>query len=353
MPAYTATEVEAIAARLLDHYAKNPPKDSATYNKPTFDRLVAKKKTFGATKGEISLPVRLTHGNAGTNDGVVGIGPGDKLNFYNPSNDRRATYTRRKHHIGIEMTEDELEDYGIEIVDEMGKTSGDSTSAHPQLVAALKSKSEDFNEQHDEKMNTLLWGDGSADSQAMAGIRSIILDNPAAGTVGGLSCALNARWRNSAYTSSSANGAITSATTGGGALIQVLQKDLRQLERYGSKVDLRPSGSDFLDALETELRANGTYYERGTGGEHDIYIDSIKIKNQVFYYDPELDNISREKYSYALCTKDLHLHVREGMWKKVRNPARPYDQFVIHKSLVTTCQLAADKLNGMAVYQIN
>lgn len=357
MVAYTANQLENIAAGMLDFYLRNPSKDSATYMKPTADKMIAKRKSFGATKGEISLPVRLTHGNAGVNDGLVGIGPRDKLLFGDHSNDRRATFTRRKHHKGIEIAEDELEDAGIQIVDEMGATSGGGTGQHAQLKSYLKSKMDDFNEDWNEKFSRLLWGDGAADALAMAGIRAIILDDPTSGTVGGLSMAANSLWRNRAYTAAHAasggTGAITSSVSNGGELCQILHKDNRQLQRYGSKVDLRPCGSDFIDALEREMRANGNYSETGFSMGGDVQVGGIKLNGVGFYYEPELDLIGREKYSYAISSKDVCLYVREGQWKQMRNPARPYDQLVIHKSVLTTMQLCADKLNGSAVYQIN
>lgn len=353
---FTASEVEAIASALLDHHVKTAAIDSAKFAKPTLERLIKGKKTFNATKGDITMPVRLEHGNNGVDDGLEGIGPADELKFYNPSNLRRARYTRRKHHIGVTMTEDELEDYGINIVDEMGKTSGGGTAEHAQIADALKEKMVEFDEQHDEELNTLIWGDGLADSKALSGIRSIILDDPTQGTVGGLSCALNPKWRNRAHTAahgaSGGTGAITSNTAGGGELMQVLTKDARQLARFGGRVTMRPSGSDFLDALEREVRANGKYSESGFGGVHNIGVGEARLDGMVFYYDPELDNMGRAKWSYAISGKNMKLMCREGLWKKVRNPARPYNRFVIHKSLVSTCQLTNDQMNGHAVYQI-
>lgn len=356
MPEYTPAEIDAIAARVIDRYIKGQPIDSASFDKPTLKKFVQKRKQFKATKGNISLPVRLKHGNDGTRDSLAGITPGEELEFYNPSNARRAEYTRRKHHIGMSMTEDELEDYGITITDEMGGTSAGSASDHAVLMDALKEKASDFNEQFDEKANTLLWSDGTADANAMAGIRAIVLDDPTSGTVGGISCGLNAKWRNRAYTSAhAASGGtdkITSSTSGGGELIQVLTKDLRQLMRFGGRPDYRPAGSDFLDALEREIRANGEYAQMGFAKDHELGFNGLALGGVPFIYDPELDNIGREKYAYALDCRHINLHTRDGLWKKVRKPARPYNKFVMHQSLVATAQVCADQLNCHAVYQI-
>lgn len=355
MPDYSANEIEAIGSRLLDFFLKTEVKDSVTFDKPTMKKMVAKRKSFGATKGKISAPVRLAHGNAGTNDGLKGIGPGDQLDFYNPSNERRAEVERRKMHMGIQVTEDQLEDAGIRVTDNRRQPSGGGTDVHPVLISTLTSTYGDLNEQWDEKFNSLLWGDGTADPKALAGLRSIILDDPTQGTVCGLSGGLNADWRNRAYTAAHAasggTGAITSNVAAGGELMQILQKDNRQLMRFGSKADMRPSGSDFMDALEREMRANGQYFQTGAGGG-DIEVKKLNLGGIEFYYDPELDNIGRAKYSYAFDSRDICLYVREGLWKQERTPSRPYDRFVFHHSVVTTCNLLTDKRNGSAVYQI-
>ena len=239
---YTANEVAAISARLLDAFIRKQAKVSDVENKPTMNHFVAGMKEFGATKENVSLPIRLKHGNDGTNDGLVGIGPGDQVKFYNPASDRRAIYPRKKHHIGCTYTEDEMEDGGVTITDEWGKTSGGSTGGdHAVLINVVESKAADFNEQHDDKFNEKLWDDGTLDPQGFAGIRAFILDDPTSGTVGGISCALNTKWRNRAYTTAhgtaGGTGAITSNTAGGGELMQILHKDNRQLRRFGGKVD--------------------------------------------------------------------------------------------------------------------
>lgn len=354
---YSPAEIEAISAKLLDAHIKKPVQDSAIYKKTTAERFISKKKEFSATKGDLTLPVRLAHGNGGLNDGLQGIGPGSELHFYNPANARRARFTRRKHHIGITISEDELEDYGVTVTDSPRRTSGGGTSQHPQLIDGLNEKMSDFNEQHDEKFSGLIWGDGSLDPLALSGIRSIILDDPTQGVVGGLSCALNTKWRNHAFTTAHAasggQGAITSSTAGGGELMQVLAKDNRQLQRFGGRVSLRACGSDFLDALEREIRGNGNYSDMGFSKSHEADVGGVSLSGVTFVYDPELDNIGRQKFSYAIDERHLCLYVRSGMWKQLRNPERPYNRLVMHKSLVTTCMLAADQLNCHAVYQIN
>lgn len=353
---YTAGELAAISASVLDFHIKKAVKDNVLYAKPTMKKMVAKRKEYDAAKELITMPVRFSHDGGGVNDDLEGIGPHDKLKFTKLNNDRRVEAKPRKMHIGITMSEDELETAGITVVDEFGRTSGGSTDPHPVLINMIMSKADQFNELYDERFNRLLWSDGTAKPNALAGLLSIILDDPTQGTVCGFSGALTTAWRNRAYTAAHAAsggaGAITSNVANGGELIQVLKKDNRQLMRFGSKIDMRPAGSDFLDALEREIRANGGYSDSGFSKDHDVDIGGVRLGGSEFYYEPELDNIGRAKFSYAWDSRDIHLYAQKGLWKKIRKPARPYDEFVIHQSLVSKCNLITDKRNGSAVYQI-
>jgi hypothetical protein len=142
------------------------------------------------------------------------------------------------------------------------------------LVGLLEDKLFDLGENYARRMNALLYGDGVADAKALAGLKLLIADDPSVGTVGGINRATvgNEWWRNRAYTAAFGTkvsgtpalavwggGAITSNVANGGALLQVLQSERRQLTRYGGEPDTFLAGSAFIGAMETEIRANGNY----------------------------------------------------------------------------------------------
>src|SRR3546814_5948792 len=56
---------------------------------------------------------------------------------------------------------------------------------------------------------------------------------------------------------------IYAATPENQNLVTTLQKEWRQLRRYGGAPDLVLAGSDFLEAYEKELRAKGNYTDTG------------------------------------------------------------------------------------------
>jgi hypothetical protein len=100
-------------------------------------------------------------------------------------------------------------------------------------------------------LDRLLHNDGTSDTKALAGIRSLILDAPATGSTGSISRVAFPYWRNRAATaafgSAGGQGAITSASTAGGTLIAFLEKEWIQLSRYrrGSTKIKMYAGSDF------------------------------------------------------------------------------------------------------------
>jgi hypothetical protein len=192
----------------------------------------------------------------------------------------------------------------------------------------------------------MFWGDGTADALGFAGIQSIITEAPATGTVGGIDRATDAWWRNRAQLG------IASAPTNGGVLAQVLQNEYRQLQRYGGSPDLFLAGSDFVAALEGEMRANGYYSDSGFTGGGDLSMGGIKFKGTQIQYDPWLDNNGKSKYGYWIDTKRVFLMKMENEWRRQHNPARPHDQFVVHRSITSTGQVIATQCNSSGVYSI-
>ena len=159
---------------------------------------------------------------------------------------------------------------GISVVD----TNGENTTEHSDrdetvLVNLFQDKLFELGEQYARGMNGLLWGDGTVDPKALAGMRFLISADPSVGVVGGLdqSLANNSWWRNRARTTAfgikvsgtpalgvHGGDSITSDPANGGALISILQTEYRQLIRYGGKPTMALCGSDFIGAMEVEVQ---------------------------------------------------------------------------------------------------
>lgn len=365
--AFTAGEIANIANAALDYFFnKGDVFRQSLQKRPLWDKLEGKKKTFPGGKGDISIAVEGAYGDGSGNDVVKGYTHNDSVGFFTPANIKRANYPWREMHIGLTMTHTELKIDGISVADTNGeRTSNHSNREMTVLVGLLEDKLFALGEQYARSMNNLAYGDGVADAKAMAGIASIIKDNPAAGTVGGLSNVDNKWWRNRARTAAYAaavtatpglaghgGGAVTSNVADGGALLQTLQYEYRQLIRYGGTPNLAVCGSDFIDAMEKELRANGIYTQSGFDGSTDVSIGALKYMNTTFMYDPTLDDLSKSKRCYWIDTNAIFLEAMENEWRKDHSPARPADKFVLYRSITSTGQIVAKQLNSSLVIDI-
>lgn len=350
--ALSAAELTNIANASIDYYFTRPEFYAQTIqNKPLLKALEGKKKTFPGGKGDISIALQGTYGAGGTNDSVKGYTHNDPVTFYNPANIKRAHFPWREMHIGMSITGTELKIDGLSVTDEMGiNTSNHSQRDMTVLVNLLDNKLADLAEQTARSLNTLLWGDGTADPKALAGIKSLVTDDPTKGTVGGLDRALAGYswWRNQSNVATP----VTSAAAGGGALITHLQKLWRQCTRYGGRPTKALCGSDFLQALEVELRSNGNYSMQGFAKGGDVSVGSLNYMGLEFEYAPTLDDLGESKRCYWLDLDNIFLMTMDGEWRRRHNPARPENAFVYYTSMTYTGQLVAKQLNSSAIIAI-
>ena len=369
--AFTAGELANIANAALDFYFnRGEAFQQALQSRPlvkTFDGSTA--KTFPGGKGNISLAVQGVYGNGGVNDSLKGYTHTDTVTFYNPANIQRVNFPWREMHIGIELTYTELKIDGISVTSEFGASGISEHSGRDAtvLVNLWQNKLFDFGERYARSLNTLLWGDGAADAKALAGIRSIITDDPTVGTVGGLdrSIAANGYWRNRAYTA--AMGVAVTATpalaawggapvasnpANGGALWQVLQSEMRQLRRYGGQPNTFLAGSGFIGKLEIEMRANGYYSDSGFKKSLDGAMGPVLFDGTTIQYDPTLDDLGLTNRAYWFDNRHIYLMKMQNEWRKVHNPARPIDQFILARSITSTGQLVAQQANSALVIDV-
>lgn len=366
--AFTQAELDNIANAALDFYLnKGEAFQQSIQARPFLKAMDGSNKTFPGGKGKISVAIQSAYGNAGTNDSLKGFSHDDSVQFFNPANIKRAEFTWREMHIGIEVTHTELKQDGIS-VGEGGETSNHSGRDATALVNLWENKLFDFGERYSRSLNDLLWGDGTADAKAIAGIRSMLVANPTSGTVGNIDRSVQANkfWRNRARTAAYAaavggNAAldghggdkVTSSTANGGALWQILQVEQRQLRRYGGQPDMFFAGSDFIGALETEMRANGYYRQSGFKGSQDGAMGPVLFDGTTIQYDPSLDDLGLSKRGYWFDSRHIYLMKMQGEWRKVHTPSRPVDQFVLNRSITSTGQLVAQQLNSALVIDIN
>ena len=354
--AFSQAELDNIANAALDYYIEKGTVFSSTIqDKPLLAALDKKSKTFPGGKGAISVAVKGQYDST-----LAGYTHNDTVNYVNPAKIKRANYTWKEHHIGIGVTLTELKRDGISVVDSMNSDSLKNNRGREETALAnlLEDKLGDMAEGYARGLNTFLWGDGTADANAMAGIRAFIKDAPAAAasTVGGIdqNAAANSWWRNRV------NLSITTTSTGD-ELIAFLNTEFRQLQRFGGKPDVALCGSDFMDRLNKELRARGYYTDSGYSRGTDIKHGDLSFGGLVFKYDPTMDDIGTTlggvtnyaKRAFIIDTSKICLYYMENEKMKRHSPARPYNSYVMYRAMTTTGALAATQLNCHGVYQFS
>lgn len=364
----TQAQIDMIANGALDFYMNSGTAfQQSIQDRPLLAKLESRAKTFPGGKGKITVFVNSAFGAAGVNDSLVGYTADDVVSFYNPANLDKLEFTWREHHIGLTVTHTELKNDGISITNESGATSNHSGRDKTALINLWETKLFDFGERYARSLNLLCWGDGTLDAKALHGIRHFIVADPSVGTVGGKdrSQAANAYLRNRARTAAfgakvtatpalAAHGGdrVTSSAANGGALITELQKEALMLRRYGAKPDTFLAGSDFIAAYRAEIRANGNYSMNGFKGPQDGAMGEVLFDGTPIVYDPTLDDLGLAKRAYWFDSRHIYLQKMEAEWKKVSNPARPVDKFVLNRSITSTGQMVATQLNGALVIDI-
>ena len=344
--AFTPEEVGNITNAALDWYEDRGKVNlQSIQKKPLLAAMDSKSKTFPGGKGNVSLAVKGDYAST-----LQGFSTDDTVSYTNPAKVKRVNYPWKEHHIGITLTLTELHIDGISVVD---STTSSETTNHSErdltaLVDLLKDKVEDMNESYDRGMNNLLWGDGTADPKALAGITSMILNVPAVGTTGGLDRATYSWWRNRAALG------IVSSPTNGGVLLQTMQAELRQLSRFTDNSSIIwLAGSDFIAAMELELRANGNYSMTGyMQGGTDGGMKALTFQGIDVTYDPTLDTLGKSKFAYLIDRNAIFLMYMSSEKKKKHAPARPAEKYVMYRAMTTVGVLAARRLNSSGVYSI-
>lgn len=357
---FTAEEIANINNATLETYIdKGTVWKQDVANKPMLAAFNSKAGKFAGGKENVSFAVGSGYGG-GSLQGYTGD---DQVGYYNPTGIKRARFPWKEHHIGMVVTHTELKTDGIDVnEDGADQTTSEMSGREAQALAnLLDEKNEKLGADYTFSLDRLIHADGTADLKAIAGIQSLLLDVPTVGSTGGISRVANTWWRNraatAAYGTAGGQGAITSATANGGALVEFMDKELRQRSKYkNGQTDVRYfCGSDFIDAYKKELRANGYYSQAGwNSGNVDGSMPDPSHGGLPLVYDPTMDDLGLNKRCYAidLGRGGVRLLYMDGQRMKKHNPARPYDRYVMYNGITMTGVLVAKQLNTSGVYDI-
>jgi len=355
MPALSGAKLQNIINTTLKHHIRGDAIESSIQDRPLLKRMRARQRTFAAGRDVITVQVKGGDFQIGftsfTNDDVVTYGDTNRI--------QQAEYTWREYHAGIQLTRTELHQAGFIVTDaDMGiNASKASDSDKQRLTDLLDDKMDDMTEGMIESLNLQYWENGTASPTDILGITGLITDVPSVGTVAGIdrSVAGNAFWRNLAFTTANGN-VLTSNTANGGELITNIQIIMRQLMRFRGKPSVAYCGSDFLQAMEAEFRANGNYSLDGFSGGGDVSVGGLRWKGVDFIYDPTLDDTiggtDRTKFCYIMDERHFQLRPLEGDDFATHAPARPEDQYVMNKAVTWSGAIVFNRFNVHAVLEI-
>lgn len=327
----------------LPLYIKNELFKQNLDDRPTLKVMREKQKMFPGGP-DVRLNVK---GNFAANG--VWINDDGPVNFRNPTGTMQAIYPWYALHDGIEIGYAALKAAGFSVGDKNNVSEHSGTDAI-RITNYLETCYEDLKESVPMSMQSMLWRDGTQDAAASPGIPFFIADVPTTGTVGGISRATNAFWRNRSLVGASK----ISYSAANQTLTHTLQEEARQLRRKGGKPDFFPAGSEMMKALEIEAYAKGQITQNGFSGKTNVGLGAINIQGLgTVEYEPMLDDLSMADRLYAIDTSKIHPMVMEGEEFKTHMPARPHNIFKFYKSVTWTGMLVAKQLNSSGVYQVN
>lgn len=357
--AFTAAELADINNATMDFWLDRRKKsqNQNISNKPMLAEFEkrAKERVPG---GQGDIVVKVKAGQGGMS--LQGYTGDDQVAYGNPTGLRNARFPWKEHHIGIVITHTELKKDGIEVIETNGSERTREVSGREETALAdlYEEKLDMMGEDYDFSLDRLLHSDGTTDPKSLAGVMALLTEAPAAGSTGGLSRVLNPWWRNRAATAANGaaggQGAITSNTANGGALITFLQGEKRRRNRFagGGTNLIYFAGSDWIAAYENELRANMQYSVTGLAGTQDGAVGDLKFGGDSVVWDPTLDDLGLTKRAIAIDFKQISLEYLKGQRQKRHHPSRPYDRYVLYNGMTMTGALIAKQLNTSGIYDI-
>lgn len=311
---------------ILQHVAKKPLLRYLTEDKKEFDAAGPAINT--TTPANVREPVMgaLMRDQVGS---YVGIAGADVLSFKSSDGAIQTSCPVRWMHAGFQITHEELMYQGV-VIDNNNRDVTPTKNDRVKLFDALDLKKADYQESIMFNRNNTLWQDGTQDAKAIAGMKSILTDDPTVGTVLGISRA-NTWWRHVADTGVGGAGAKLVYSKADQSLTERLNRVITvELPKYGGMPSRALAGSDLIDALIRELRAKGQMTVTGwNNSKTNLAVTGIRFGSLDIEYDPTLDFIGESKRIYIWDGNHLKLRPQKKQWGKVTHQNQPADQFVM------------------------
>lgn len=349
MPLNSA-ELSKIASATINAFGKNKPVDQINVSRPLLDILLPKAgDIIGGTNG---FTMNIFKSN-GANGQLFSGNANVSYNSRTPN--EIATYNWMNHHDGFVLNEDELMRNGIQVNDDVGRSTA-TVGETVQLSSMIESNFMALEEGVKDHIHRLLWSANSGVIDAVPGIDAIVSTTPTVGTVGGIDAAANAYWRNFARTGLG----VTLV-----ALMDALEQSKRDIQRIKGRFTHIFAGAAFYDALRNAvIGANVTQVTYGSGSklQIDMATDVLKFDGIPITYVPDFDTgfgdspaipWTKRLYMLNLSNQDgIILKRAKSDFMKMRFPGRAIDQYAYHYGMTSKFGLGCFKRATNAVCAI-
>ena len=337
------------AADILQHVA----------NKPLLEVLEKNKEEFGAAgpAAGTSTPPNVREAVQGklmkdNPSNYIGISGNDTLQFGQSQGAIFTTAPVRMMHTGFEILHDELMQQGIVITKDNNATS--TKEEKFALLDLLKTRKADYLESLLFCRNQTLWANGLQDAKAIAGIKSIITDDPTVGTRLGIDAGANTWWRHISRTGVGGALPMLVYSKDNQSMTETILRDILELTKYGGRPTVWMAGADAYDMATKEARAKGTLTMTGfTEGNTQVQVQGVAFaRDMILRHDPTLDMIGESKRIYAWDPRHLRLRPQKKEWGRVINQNQPYDQLVMLISTIDRGTLSCNQMDCNYVAQV-
>jgi len=346
--AFTSQELTDAGKAGLDFYLADKPVDQVVLERPLLKALQAKKKAAPGAKQYIVEQLRKSYGS-----NFQWFNGSSIVTYNKRATIEQANFAWRSCHDGLALDEDRLAQNGIIITDDSGPSN--ATQAEKiQLTNLFEEQAEVLRLGFQEQFSYQLHLDGTQNTDAIAGLDSLVSLTPTSGTVGGIdrSVAGNLYWRNNVSTG-------LTTTTSTGTILNQMEVQWRGCMRNGGRPDLIIAGSTFIDGYRNfvlntfgRMDFGPTNTKKVEGGTSVLTFQGVDIQWSPEFY--ELDSrfapaTAWEKRCYFLNTNAISLRPLQGHDMKTRKPPRAYDRYEYYWGITWRGALTMNRSNANAV----
>ena len=343
----TAGDLATVSVHALDNYMRNKPVDQIGTERPLIKKLMAGRKKLMPARQYSVANVRNGYGS----NFAWSFGESAR-SFNKRSTVDQAQFPWRVALDGLYLPWDMLFAAGIEVVPDSASKGNVKPSANEQVILSnmLTEHMEVLEAGFLEKLDIELHRDGSASTDAIVGLDTLISRTPsAASAVGGLDPSAKTYWRN-----------YFTGTVSNANLRAQMELAWRACIRNGGAPDFILAGSTFIDAYAASVtltqntdagKPKTVDIATGRGNRTGLFFKGVEI-----VWDPTfsvLDTLEApastvlwEKRCYFINTKHLK-YEDDGM--SVYNPPSPHNVRATYASLDLRCALKTDRRNAHAL----